>query len=125
MLNPRSNVNEVIRAVFIFFTSLLSFYKKICTHQKHQRHKKHEKHKKHENATKQKHKKHKNVNKQISDFFPLGVYKRIKRRLFYFCSLICSFVLFVRVKKRKLEKREKSPQCNVLNTDVPTTRLMY
>ena len=37
-------------------------------------------------------------------------------------SLIC---VFVRVKKRKLEKREKSHNGNVLNNDVPTTRLMY
>ena len=37
-------------------------------------------------------------------------------------SLIC---IFVRVKKRKLEKREKFHNGNVLNTDVPTTRLMY
>ena len=38
-------------------------------------------------------------------------------------SLIC---IFVRVKKRKLKKiREKSHNGNVLNTDVPTTRLMY
>ena len=37
--------------------------------------------------------------------------------------LIC---IFVHVKKRKLKKiREKSHNGKVLNTDVPTTRLMY
>ena len=47
-------------------------------------------------------------------------------------SLICVFVFFVRAKKRKqkienkkFKEREKSPQGNVLNTDVPTARLMY
>ena len=37
-------------------------------------------------------KKFKNANKRISDFFPpLDVFKRI----FYFCSLICVFVLLL------------------------------
>ena len=40
-------------------------------------------------------------------------------------SLMCVFVLYVRANKRK-SKKEKSPHnVNVLNTDVPTTRLMY
>ena len=37
-------------------------------------------------------------------------------------SLIC---VFVRLKKRKLEKIEKSHNGNVINTDAPTSWLMY
>ena len=37
-------------------------------------------------------------------------------------SLIC---VFVRLKKRKLEKIEKSHNGNVINTDAPTSWLMH
>ena len=72
---------------FFFFT------KRFHTHKKHEKCKKPKKHK---SATKQKHKKHKkhkNANKRISDFF-----KRIKRCLFYFCSLMCVLCFFVPAK---------------------------
>ena len=47
--------------------------------------------------------------------------KTSKRKIVTY-SLIC---VFVRVKKRKLEKIEKSHNENALNTDVPITWLMY
>ena len=100
-----SNVNEVIRAVlkslFIFFF----FAKRFRSHKKH--------------------KKHKNANKRLSDFFPLHIFYAHKTLPFLFLFAYVRFVLFVRVKKRK-KKKEKSPHnVDVLNIDVPTTRLMY
>ena len=35
------------------------------------------------------------------------------------------FYAFCAREEKIIKKREKSPQCNVLNTDVPTTSLMY
>ena len=127
-----SNVNEVIRAVL---NSLFFFFTKKILHEprapkapkapKAPETPKALKAQKAQNTTKQKHKKHKHANKRISDFLPCDVFKAQKVQLFYFCLVICVFVLLVRVKKRKLEKRERSPQCNVLNTNVPTTQLKY
>ena len=78
-----SNVTEVIRA---FQTFLFFFYQKILQAQKTQKAQK----------TEKAHKKHKNA----------------KRCLFGFCSFICVFVLFVRVKSfcKKKIKRSKLPQ---------------
>ena len=40
-------------------------------------------------------------------------------------SNLFAYVRFCGREEKKIEKREKSHNGNVLNTDVPTTRLMY
>ena len=105
-----SNINEVIRAVL----NVIIFSRKdfACT-------KSVKKHKK-------KHKKHKNAAKQMYKTLQANKSKKCAQKTFkgkiVTYSLIC---VFVRVNKRKLEKREKSYNGNVLNNDVPTTQLMY
>ena len=76
---------------------------------------KHEKHQKYKDATKQKSQLYKRTKLKNA----LKKHLRGKKVTY---SLMC---VFVRVKKRKLEKREKSHNGNVLNTDAPTTQLMY
>ena len=98
-----SNVNEVIRAVL---NSLFIFYKKILHAPKAPKAQKARKAQKHESSksTKtQSSKSTKSRKTQISEyatFLPLlMIFMRIKHSHFYFCSLFCVFVLFVRVNK--------------------------
>ena len=107
-----SNVIEVIRAVLNSLLFIFFFYKKILHAPKAP------KVQKHKDTTKQKHKMLQ-VNKNKKMCLKISKGEKVS------CLLICVFVLFVHVKKRTLEKREKSPQSDVINTDVPTTRLMY
>ena len=49
-----------------------------------------------------------------------------KSNLFaYFCFYVFCELKEKKIEKRKLKKRETSSYGNVLNTYVPTTRLMY
>ena len=80
--------------------------------------KKHQKHKKALKARKRKQAKVENTTSE----------QQWKMRLITSKRKIVTYSLiwvFVRVKKRTLEKTEKSHNGNVLNTDVPTTWLMY
>ena len=96
-----SNVNEVIRAVL---NSLFFFTKRFDTHQKHQKHK---------DATKQKHKRLQAKKKQKQN--APKKYLRGKKsliRLFAFLCFLCE--------GKKMEKREKSPQCKCTKYRCPT-----
>ena len=106
-----SNLNEVIKAVlnYLFF-----YTKRFCTHQKHQKHQ----------STKAQPSKSTKRSKRTKIKNELKLILEEKRYLF---ASLRFRAFFMRAKKRKqkIEKREKSPQGNALNTDVPITRLMY
>ena len=78
-------------------------------------HQKHQKHQKHKDAGK---KKHKNANKRTKIKNALKKHLRGKKSLIRLCAFLCA-------RRKQNRKKENSLQCNVLNTNVPTTRLMY